>query len=204
MTLTPHQTAEATAAIRTVAALFVRRDSVYKTLPGVECWDADRDVATFTGGMPVVAHPPCRAWGRLRHMAKPESGERKAAMRAVLLIRRLGGVLEHPSGSTLWTVCKMPRPGMLPDKYGGYTIDIDQVYFGHKCRKRTWLYIMGVTPQCLPPWPINLREPTHCIDTSKRGPHKPRASHADRERTPLAFAWWLVDIARRTKVQPCP
>ena len=51
-----------------VAAMFVRADSVYKTIPGVDCWDIDRDARLWPGGCPVVAHPPCRAWGRLRHL----------------------------------------------------------------------------------------------------------------------------------------
>ena len=46
----------------TVAALCVAPNSLYKTMPGVECYDQARDVRSFTGGMPVVAHPPCRAW----------------------------------------------------------------------------------------------------------------------------------------------
>lgn len=52
-----------------VAVLFARADSIYKGLPGVDVYDADRDARTFPGGCPVVAHPPCRAWavsGRLR------------------------------------------------------------------------------------------------------------------------------------------
>lgn len=53
-----------------VAALFVRRDSVYKTMSCVDAFDFDRDALTFAGGMPVVAHPPCRSWGRLRQFAK--------------------------------------------------------------------------------------------------------------------------------------
>lgn len=47
---------------RTVAALCVAPNSLYKRLPGVEAYDHARDVRSFAGGMPVVAHPPCRAW----------------------------------------------------------------------------------------------------------------------------------------------
>ena len=32
--------------MRTVAALCVAGNSVYKSMPGVECWDAARDVRT--------------------------------------------------------------------------------------------------------------------------------------------------------------
>ena len=55
---------------RTVAALFCRRDSNYKLLPGVDVYDADRDARTYDGPHPVIAHPPCRGWGELRHMAR--------------------------------------------------------------------------------------------------------------------------------------
>lgn len=54
-----------------VAVLFARQDSTYKALSGVDVYDIDRDARTFQGGMPVVAHPPCRAWGRLRAFANP-------------------------------------------------------------------------------------------------------------------------------------
>lgn len=47
---------------RPVAVLCVQRRTQYRDLPGVECYDIDRDVRTFAGGMPVVAHPPCRSW----------------------------------------------------------------------------------------------------------------------------------------------
>lgn len=53
-----------------VSVLYTRSDSVYKTL-GVDCWDMERDARLFPGGNPIVAHPPCRAWGQLSHMAKP-------------------------------------------------------------------------------------------------------------------------------------
>ena len=47
----------------TVAILFARSDSYYKTLPECDVWDIERDARKWPGGAPVVAHPPCRAWG---------------------------------------------------------------------------------------------------------------------------------------------
>lgn len=44
-----------------VAALFCRSDSVYKSMPGVDVFDLERDALTWSGGSPVVAHPLCRA-----------------------------------------------------------------------------------------------------------------------------------------------
>lgn len=87
-----------------VGALFVRRDSIYRAMPGVDAFDFDRNALSFAGGMPVVAHPPCRSWGRLRAFVTPAPGERDLAMFAVAQVRKWGGALEHSAGSTLWAV----------------------------------------------------------------------------------------------------
>jgi hypothetical protein len=79
-----------------VAVLFAREDSIYKTMPNVDVWDAARNALNWQGGCPVIAHPPCRAWGRLRHFAKPVDGEKDLARWAVAQVRKWGGVLEHP------------------------------------------------------------------------------------------------------------
>ena len=88
--------------MQTVAVLFARSDSVYKTLPGCDVYDMERDARIYDGPHPVVAHPPCRAWGRLRVFASPRPDERNLARLAVAMVREFGGVLEHPAGSTLW------------------------------------------------------------------------------------------------------
>lgn len=80
-----------TSVAQTVAVLFARRNSIYKTLPGCDVWDIERDARLWPGGMPVVAHPPCRAWGQLRHFARPVPGERELAILAVDQVRRWGG-----------------------------------------------------------------------------------------------------------------
>ena len=95
----------------TVAVLFARADSCYKALPGCDVWDAERDARRWPGGCPVVAHPPCRAWGRLRHFAKPRPDEKALALWAVEQVRKFGGVLEHPASSTLWPAAGLPAPG---------------------------------------------------------------------------------------------
>ena len=75
----------------------------YWSLLGPEnCWDSERDARTYPGGRPVVAHPPCRAWGRLRHLAKPRHDERELAFHALDVVRSEGGVLEHPRASSFW------------------------------------------------------------------------------------------------------
>ena len=121
---------------RIVSVLFARADSAYKTLPGCDVWDKDRNAMLCDDDWPVVAHPPCRAWGRLRTFANPEPGERNTARLAVALVRKNGGVLEHPQGSGLWADQWLPIPGAR-DQYGGWTLPISQMWWGHKAEKKT-------------------------------------------------------------------
>lgn len=182
-----------------VSVLFARADSVYKTLPGVDVWDAERDALTWPGGTTVVAHPPCRAWASLRHCAKPEPGEREYAPWSVAQIRRWGGVLEHPVRSLLWPEHWLPEPG-AKDAHGGWTLIVDQHWWGHRARKRTRLYICGIEPGDVPSMPIQLGDPTHTVGLwSGRDRQRCRPSIGKREfeATPPEFARWLVDLARR-------
>jgi len=183
-----------------VAALFVMKDSIYKTLPEVDCYDADRNALTFDGGCPVVAHPPCRSWGSLKAFATAAPpGEHEMAIWAVEQVRRCGGVLEHPKGSGLWKATGLPEPGMFPDEYGGYTIQVDQFHWGHKARKRTWLYIVGCPYSQLPARPKRAGKPAHCIGTSRQvGRLLKYVTKKERSATPIEFAKWLVAVARLT------
>jgi hypothetical protein len=177
-----------------VAVLFARKDSIYKTLPDCDVWDIDRDALNWPGDCPVVAHPPCRAWGQLRHFANPLPGERELAIWAVEQVRQWGGVLEHPAQSQLWPEMGLPKPGNR-DEWGGFSVWICQHWFGHKAEKPTLLYIVGIEPADLPPIPFVLGESTHVIaSTCKR---RPEVTKAEREHTPLALAEWLRVVALR-------
>ena len=180
-----------------VAALFVRADSVYKAMPGVDCWDISRDARLWTGGMPLVAHPPCRAWGRLRQFAKPREDEKALAPWAVEQVRRWGGVLEHPAHSSLWPTLGLPRPGDTPDKFCGWATGIHQFDFGHRAEKATWLYIVGCAPGEVPDIPVRIGTPTHCVRPTRSYPRLPSVTKAEREHSPPALAAWLVEVARR-------
>ena len=179
-----------------VAVLFARKDSVYKSINGCDVWDAERDARNWAGGSAVVAHPPCRAWGRLRAFARPRPDEKDLARWAVSMVRKWGGVLEHPAGSTLWDDQGLPRPGQ-EDEYDGWTMAAPQRWWGHKAEKATWFYIVGCRPANLPPVPFDLGYATHVVQTRKRKNHLPHISKAERERTPAALAEWLVELAAR-------
>lgn len=190
-----------------VAVLFARADSVYKTIPGCDVWDIDRDARKWPGGAPVVAHPPCRAWGRLSHMAKPRPDEKDLARWAAAQVREWGGVLEHPNGSRLWEDQALGSVDR-PDAWGGWTLPISQCWWGHRAEKRTKLYIVGVDPGDIPSMPYELGNGTHVIaqDTRKGNGGKrlqkgdlgwrPFVTHAEREHTPPELAHWLVNVAR--------
>ena len=183
--------------MKTVAVLFARADSIYKTIPGCDVYDIERDARKWPGGSPVVAHPPCRAWGRLRQFAKPREDEKQLAVLAVSLVQQFGGVLEHPASSSLFNDLRLPKPGELHDKHGGQTFEIRQVDFGHRAEKRTWIYAVGILPKfvfSMPP----MRVATHCIRPSKSYPRLPSVTKPEREHTPPELAVWLVDIARAT------
>ena len=184
---------------RTVAVLFARGDSVYKGMPGCDVYDIERDARTWPGGASVVAHPPCRAWGRLRTFAKPRPDEKALAPWAVEQVRRYGGVLEHPAASTLWAAAGLPAPGRF-DAVGGWTLPVHQHWWGHRAEKATLLYIVGVAPRDVPEMPMRIDEPTHVVQSRKRTDYRPHITKAEREHTPPEFAAWLVELARRTNV----
>lgn len=190
--------------MQTVAVLFARSDSIYKTLSGVDVYDMDRDARTYDGPHSIVAHPPCRAWGRLRTFANPRPDERNLARLAVGLVREFGGVLEHPAGSTLWKAQRLPAPGWGEDNYGGWTLQAPQKWWGHKAEKETWFYIVGCEPAEIPDMPIVLGEATHVVQSRKRQDYRPHITKAEREHTPPELAKWLVELARRCASTPAP
>jgi hypothetical protein len=188
-----------------ISVLYVRVDSVYKSL-GVDCWDIERDARKWPGGNPIVAHPPCRAWGKLKAFAKPRPDEKELARQAIRDIRKYGGVLEHPRHSGLWEDMNLPKPGEV-DEFGGYSICVDQKWWGHKAAKNTLLYICGL-PKCdLPSIPMNMDAVTHYIGFPRSFKGKPKngmkeVTRKEREATPMEFAKWLIQVAQRIAVTP--
>jgi len=167
------------------AVLFARKRSIYKSFPDLDVYDAERDALTFNSDLPVIAHPPCRNWGRLSQFSKGDSRESDLAIFAIEKVRANGGVLEHPAYSKLWKYASLPSPGEF-DQSGGTTLLVHQCFWGHKAPKPTFLYVCGVSPGDLP-------------DVVRYGPLPPgrieQMSLAQRESTPLAFANFLLHLA---------
>ena len=186
---------------REIAALFCRADSNYKAIPNVHVYDAERDARTYDGPWPVIAHPPCRAWASLRNHAKPRTDERNLARLGVALVREFGGVLEHPQKTTLWKAQRLPDIGVL-DQFGGFTVVVDQNWWGHRARKRTRLYVVGCARESVPLMPLKLGEATHTVGLwsgRNKAECRPSVSKTEYEHTPPDFCAWLVELARRCK-----
>lgn len=175
-----------------VAALYCRKSSIYRLIPGVEVFDEQRDALTFGGGVPVVAHPPCGPWGKLSHFSKDGSSVRDLGLHAIRMVRRWGGVLEHPSTSRLFAESGVDvRTGQY-DEYGGFVVVCPQVWFGHRAEKLSAFYICGVGRSHIPRLPLSFEPPVTTVE---------RMGKAERERTPLELATWLVAVARMASVR---
>ena len=191
---------------RPVAALCVQRESIYHRMPCVDAFDADRDARSFAGGMPVVAHPPCRGWSLfLAHQAKPAPGEMELGLWCAAMLRECGGVLEQPAFSRLFRAAGLPHPGE-PPMGGVWAIEVSQWDFGFPTEKRTWLALAHIQPESLPPIPHRDRAPggeqvwlwgrrrtRGCVIQNS-------ASANARSRTTLSFAQWLTAAARSSMV----
>lgn len=196
--------------LQTVAVLYADELGPYPHIPDVETYALGfKDASGYNGPYPVVCHPPCGPWGKLRHLSKKD--DPNLALLAVAQVRIFGGVLEHPAHSRLWSTLALPLPGDPADEHGGYTIAVNQCDWGHVARKATWLYCVRVPRDALvTPAP---REPTHWITgftgaagVARNAKYKNHGSAVpvgiklcsaqQRRRTPVAFAEYLVSLAR--------
>lgn len=185
---------DALVGLREVAVLCCSAKSVYHRMPGVEAYDMARDARTFGGGMPVVAHPPCRSWSAYcAHQAKPLPGEKDLGPMCVEWLRKCGGVLEHPAHSRLWDVCGLPKPGGVGHTADLWSAEVLQAWWGDSRTKTTWLCFFGVDPRGAVSFPMRLHDP--------RGDRRrwQVMSKTQRSATPEAMAEWLVATARMAK-----
>ena len=201
--------------MRPVAALYVHHGGVYYGLPHVEPWGLpDNDAREYKGPHPVVAHPPCQRWGRYwsggpsaktRRLMGDDDGCFVAALWAV---RQFGGVLEHPEASHAWRwfgLYRPPKSGqwVQADNWG-FTCCVEQGHYGHRARKATWLYVVGLKllPALIwgpPDASVRLDDGFHSTAARRaakktQGP-KERLGPIERLATPIKFRDLLLDMA---------
>jgi hypothetical protein len=68
---------------------------------------------------------------------------------ALAAVRSWGGVLEHPEASGAWRAFGLIAPPfdggwVNADFQGGWTCCVEQGHYGHRARKKTWLYACRV------------------------------------------------------------
>jgi hypothetical protein len=193
--------------VSNVAALFVDPKGIYTSLPNIDCWDQKRDARLYDGDLPVVAHPPCQLWGRFakvnyarwggEHNRPGNDGGCFAS--ALASVRRCGGVLEHPASSYAWAAHYLMPPAACAWEQMGpreWVCEVWQSAYGHKARKRTWLFYCGDKPV---PMRWDRPDGTHQIgfhDQRGKARNKPTISGRAASATPAAFALALIALAR--------
>ncbi len=187
-----------------IAALFVATGGTYFNRPDVDPWDVVRDARAYAGPYPVVAHPPCQLWVNMAAVNfKRYGGEHnrpgndKGCFRAALAaVRRWGGVLEHPAFSNAWKAHNLTPPigvGWLQTAPNEWVCEVWQSAYGHKARKRTWLFYSGAHAPYDGLW--DRPGGTHQIGWFDR--IKPTLSKKEALSSPPAFADWLLCLAHR-------
>lgn len=177
-----------------ITVLYVQSGSFYERFKDLDLWNIERNAILFKGKNVLIAHPPCRGFGRLRSFSNHTGCELLLAYSAISKVRVNGGIVEHPISSTLWQKMKVGSI-KTPDRWGGYLIKIHLSDFGFKARKPTGLYIVGCKFSELPVQPISFDAITHSICTSKKSAKKELDSKI-RSKTPVALIHWFLEVAQ--------
>ena len=190
-----------------IAALYVQKNGCYFGLPDVDPWDEARDARGYAGPHPVVAHPPCARWCQLAGLVEARWGHKKGDdggtfAAALASVRRWGGVLEHPAYTKAWAAHDLTAPagaGWQRDLWGGWVCEVNQVAYGHRAQKRTWLYAVTDAPPPALLW----GEPPHELvvgNGRNRGSTVVELmSVRERSATPPAFRDALLSIVRAAR-----
>lgn len=198
-----------------IAALYVDPKGVYSKIDGVDCWGLpDRNARHYEGPGPVIAHPPCARWCRLAGLVEKKYGIKRgedggAFAHALAMVRKYGGVLEHPAYTDAWAAHELippERQGWSPaDWIGGWGCQVEQAHYGHKARKATWLYVYGASPNSLPSlrWGRSQKPLAWCSwGDFDRYRNVSRLSKSESSATPREFATLLVNIAKLAHTAP--
>jgi hypothetical protein len=171
----------------------------------VDAWDEARDARAYDGPWPVVAHPPCHLWVNFAALNfKRYGGEHNRPgndggkfAHALSCVRRFGGVLEHPASSNAWNEFGLVVPsglGWLRVGKREWVCEVWQSAYGHKARKRTWLYYVGDGPR-----PLRLEREAGSHQCGWFDRNKPTLGKREASATPIEFARYLVRLAESSR-----
>lgn len=171
-----------------VAILCAHKKSNYYKIPGLEIYDQDRDCRTFEGGMPVIVHPPCAQWSRMKAFSNDVPELKNLAYFCLDQVKKYGGIFEHPHGSDVWKQLDWPE--------GGKFIQVDQHWWGFPARKRTTLFFYKCSPI---QHPLKFDAVEFVVASSRSKYNKlPEMKKSQRSVTTIEFNQWLVDSVRQT------
>src|SRR5690606_21910200 len=111
-----------------------------------------------------------------------------------------GGVLEHPADTLAWKAYNLEKPeqGKWKRSGIGWVCEVWQSAYGHKARKRTWLYYVGRKKPRELRWDrINGSHRVGKMAHAKT--HKPALSSLEANSTPKAFRDELLKLARGSR-----
>ena len=187
-----------------IHALFVDLKGPYPRL-GVDCWGRSRNAFTFNAAGPVIVHPPCGRWGAMARLNQQRWGAKVGDdggcfAFALSVLRRNGGVLEHPARSLAWNTFALPYPHKTAwnaAQNNTWVCEVWQSAYGHSCHKRTWLLYVGAQPPFELDWRRDRALATHQVGggvhTGNRS--KPRLAQKLTHLSPPLFAAALVQLA---------
>lgn len=175
-----------------IPVLFTQVDSNYNLFDCFDTYDKNRNAFTYYNRLPLIAHPPCRKFSRLRTFSTAPVKEKQCAFFALSQVRQFGGILEHPRSSTLWQAGNFDLSGHI-DNYGGFLRSVNLSWFGFPAEKKTMLYFVGISPDELPHFPLSFTAPLYSIGNSKHNrlqelPKKYRSS------TPLPMIEYFIQV----------
>jgi hypothetical protein len=198
-----------------IAALYVDANGPYMRRPDVDAWPIKRDAFGYSGPWPVVAHPPCSRWCGLAKLVQARWGHRVGDdggtfAHALAMVRRWGGVLEHPAFSMAWKAYGLtpPRRGQwLEHAPGQWVTEVSQAAYGHPATKRTWLFCVSE----IQPRPLDWTKVRgamvvgHCVRSADGRiwrDNRKRISKKAASATPPRFLAELLALARESRPAP--
>lgn len=141
-----------------------------------------------------------KRWGGEHNRPGNDGGTFKSALNNV---RRCRGVLEHPAFTKAWAAYDLVAPvgiGWNQIYHTEWVCEIWQSAYGHRCRKRTWLFYCGDYPPYEGKW--ERQEGTHQIgfhDQRGKNRNKPTVGKREASESPHEFAEWLICLAYRAR-----
>lgn len=179
-----------------IPVLFTQKGSNYLADDRFDCWDVKRNALNYSGKAPVIAHPPCRLFGRLKGLTTAPQWEKQLGYYAIGTVRKNGGIVENPAHSDLFKITGCNLDGGC-DEFGGFLIDVQLNWFGFPVRKRTWLYVCGCSRSDVPGHPLNFDMITHTVgrnSKSKTNLMKKQLEKNYRAKTPIKMIDWFAEI----------